>query len=76
MANPQLMQQGPQRHMVNWFVRNRWALVPTITGMAIVAFVILTGGEHGAWLLWIAIPMLILGLGYFFLINAVKYFVD
>ena len=48
--------------------------MPAITGMLIVAFVIVTRGEYGAWLLWIAIPMLMLGLGYFFVANAVKYF--
>lgn len=70
------MQLGPSNAEPRWYVRNRWGLVPTITGILIVSFVAATRGEYGAWLLWIAIPMLMIGLGYFFVINAVRYFIS
>lgn len=45
-----------------------------IIGIIIIIFVAATGGEYGAWLLWIAIPFLMISLAYFFIINAIRYF--
>ena len=44
--------------------------------MLIVAFVAATRGEYGAWLLWIAIPFLMISLGYLFIISALPVFFD
>lgn len=55
-------------------MRDRWGLVPTLTGILIIALVAATGGQHGAWLLWLAVPMLMVGLGYFAVVNILRYF--
>lgn len=75
-GNPLGMQSDQHEAEPSWYVRDRWGLVPTVTGVLIVSYVIATGGEHGAWALWIAIPLLMIGLGYFVVVNAVRYFVD
>jgi len=74
VANPWKVQLNLSKAGPSWYVRDRWGLVPTITGILIVAFVAATRGEYAAWLLWIAIPMLMIGLGYFVVVNAVRYF--
>jgi amino acid transporter len=53
-----------------WVFYGRWALIPTIIGVLILTFVIFTG-ERYAWTLWIALPLLMIGLGYIFVINAI-----
>lgn len=75
-VNPCGMQSGSSKAEPRWFVRNRWGLVPTITGILIVSLVAATRGEYGAWLLWIAVPLLMIGLGYFLVVNVVRYFVS
>jgi hypothetical protein len=48
----------------------RGAFIPAIAGILIVSFVAATEGAYGAWMLWIAVPMLMISLGYIYLINA------
>ena len=62
--------KGPEK----WHVRGRWAIVLVVIGALIIAFVIATNGEQGAWMLWIALPSLMIGLGYLFLVNAIPVF--
>ncbi len=50
-------------------------MILALIGVLIVIFVAVTGGEYGAWLLWIAVPLLMISLGYFYLVNAIKYFI-
>jgi len=57
-----------------WYSRGRWAWVFALIGILIVAFVAATRGEHGAWMLWMAIPLLMISLGYFYLVNALAFF--
>ncbi len=49
----------------------KWALSPTIIGVAILTFEVVTGAKYAPWLLWFAIPLLMIGLGYIFIINAI-----
>jgi len=53
-----------------WVFYGKWALSPTIVGIGVLIFVILTGEKY-AWTLWIGLPMLMVGLGYIFIINAI-----
>ncbi len=76
VSNAHRMQSDQQHSSPSWYVRDRWGLVPTVTGVLIVSFVLMTGGEHGVWALWLAIPLLIIGLGYFVVVNAIRYFMD
>jgi len=59
-----------------WYDKHRWAISAAIVGMLMVSIVIATGGEHGAWTLWIAIPLLMFSLGYLFLVNAIPVFIN
>jgi nicotinamide riboside transporter PnuC len=54
-----------------WVFYGRWALIPAVVGISIVAFVIVTEGAYATWTLWIAIPMIMIGLGYIFIVNAI-----
>jgi len=54
-----------------WVLHGRWALIPTVIGIVIVAFVMVTNAEYATWTLWIAVPLLMIGLGYLFIINAI-----
>lgn len=65
------MQSSKTKTKKKWVFYGRWALIPTIVGILIVAFVIVTGGKYATWTLWIAIPLLMIGLGYIFIINAI-----
>lgn len=58
-----------------WYSAGRWALVFAAVGILIIAFIIATGAEYATWLLWIAIPLMMISLGYFFVVNAIKYFI-
>lgn len=49
-------------------------MVLALVGGAIVSFVAATGGRHGAWMLWIAVPFLMISLGYFYVVNALPVF--
>ncbi len=51
----------------------RFGLVPAVFGALIVAFVVATQGAY-AWLLWIAVPLLMIGLGYLYIISALPIF--
>lgn len=64
------MRSGKSEATRKWIAHVRFALVPAIVGGLIVAFVAVTGGEYGAWLLWIAVPLLMISLGYFYLVSA------
>ena len=59
-----------------WYSRGRWAIVFSLIGVLIIVFVAATGGEYGAWTMWIAVPLLMLGLGYLFVINAIPVFLS
>jgi len=65
------MQSAKSKTKKKWVFYGRWALVPAIIGILIVAFVIVTGGKYATWTLWIAVPLLMIGLGYIFIINAI-----
>ncbi len=56
---------------MKWYVRWRWGLVPAVFGVVILLFVIVTGFSH-VWTLWIAVPLLMIGLGYLFVVNAIE----
>jgi len=64
------MRSDKSESVRKWIVKERFALVPAIFGGLIVTFVAATRGAYGAWLLWIAVPLLMISLGYFFLVNA------
>jgi len=57
-----------------WYSNGRWALALAVVGILMIAIVAVTRGEHGAWTLWFAIPMLMISLGYFFVVNAVAFY--
>jgi fatty-acid desaturase len=57
-----------------WYAQGRWALVLALIGVVIVCFVVATRGEYGAWMLWIAVPLLMISLGYFYIVNAIPVF--
>jgi len=57
-----------------WVFYGRQGLVPTIMGISILVFVIVTG-ERYAWTMWIAVPMMMGGLGYIFIVNAIASFI-
>ena len=65
------MQSDKPEEKRKWYARGRWALVLAFIGILILSFVVATGGEYGAWTLWIAVPLLMISLGYLFLVNAV-----
>ncbi len=52
-----------------WVVRERVAFVPAVVGVLILSLVIVTRGEQTAWLMWIALPLMMLSLGYFAVIS-------
>ena len=54
-----------------WYVRLRWGLSPLVIGVLLLCFVIFTG-EAYAWTLWIAVPFIMIGLGYIFVVSAVE----
>lgn len=56
-----------------WYSKGRWALVLALIGILIVSFVAATQGAYGAWLLWIAVPLLMISLAYFYVVNALAY---
>lgn len=64
------MQSDKPEAKRKWNVRGRRAFIPAIAGILIVSFVAATGGTYGAWMLWIAVPLLMISLGYIYLINA------
>lgn len=47
-----------------------------MTGIAILAFVAATEGKYYSWLLWLAIPYLMISLGYAFLVYAVPVYLN
>lgn len=59
-----------------WYAHGRWALILALVGAAILSFVVLTGGTYGAWMLWIAVPFLMISLGYFYVANALPIFLN
>jgi hypothetical protein len=69
-ANSHRMQSDKPEAKRKWEVRGRGAFIPAIAGILIVSFVAATEGAYGAWMLWIAVPMLMISLGYIYLINA------
>lgn len=70
------MQSERSKSIKKWIVRVRFGLVPTIFGGLIVAFVVATQGAHYAWLLWIAVPLLMIGLGYLYVVSALPIFLN
>jgi hypothetical protein len=71
-ANPHPMQSDKPEERRKWYARGRWAFVLAIIGILILSFVAATRGRYVAWTLWIAVPMLMMSLGYLFLVNAVE----
>jgi hypothetical protein len=65
------MQPTGPKTKKKWVFYGRWALIPSIIGILIVAFVIVTEGKYATWTLWIAVPLMMIGLGYIFIINAI-----
>lgn len=65
------MRSDQQTVKRNWYSRGRWALILVSVGVLMVAFVAATRGEHAAWILWIAVPLLMFSLGYLYIVNAV-----
>jgi hypothetical protein len=55
-----VMQSNPPQHKKNWFLKGLWVWVFGLAGIAIIAFVALTEGRYYAWLLWLAIPYLLI----------------
>ena len=49
-------------------------MVLAFVGGAILSFVVVTRGTYGAWMMWIAVPFLMISLGYFYLVNALPVF--
>ena len=70
------MQSGQHEVMRGWFAHGRWALVLAFVGGAILSFVVVTRGTYGAWMMWIAVPFLMISLGYFYVVNALPVFTD
>ena len=70
------MQSSNVETSKRWYSRRRLAILLVLAGVLIVSFVAVTGGEYGAWTLWIAIPLLMVSLGYLFLINAIPVFLS
>ena len=54
------MQSSPPKRTKNWFRRGLWAWVFGLAGIAIIVFVVVTEGEYYTWLLWLAIPYLLI----------------
>lgn len=58
-----------------WFPR-KWhtgdvcALAFLLIGLFIVLFVAATDGQYATWTLWFAVPMIMLSLGYLFIVSA------
>jgi hypothetical protein len=53
-----------------WYSQRRIALGLGIGGALIVSFEIVVHAEYGAWMLWIAVPMLLTSLLYFLILYA------
>jgi hypothetical protein len=64
------MQSDKPESKGKWNIRGRWAFIAAIAGILIVSFVAATRGAYGAWMLWIAVPLLMISLGYIYLIYA------
>jgi uncharacterized membrane protein HdeD (DUF308 family) len=62
------MVQGEHERKTRWYVRWRFGLVPLVFGILILVFVVLTGDTF-SWMLWIGLPLLMIGLGYLFIVN-------
>ncbi len=62
------MIQGKPERKSRWYVRWRFGLVPLVFGIVILIVVVITG-DRLSWMLWIALPLLMIGLGYLFLVN-------
>jgi len=60
------MTQGEPERKSRWYVRWRFGLVPLVFGILIIVIVVMTG-DRFAWLLWIGVPLLMVGLGYLFI---------
>ena len=58
-----------------WIVQMRFGLVPAMVGGVVVAFVA-TRGADDAWLLWFAVPLLMIGLGYLYVVSALPIFLN
>jgi hypothetical protein len=69
-----MMVSDPSDLRKKWYSNGRWAWAFGIAGIAIVAFVAATEGRYYSWLLWLAIPYLMISLGYAFLVHAVPVF--
>ena len=66
------MNSNSRKAKKKWYANGRWAFVLALIGILMLAFVILTQGNRAAWIMWIALPLLMVSLGYLFLVNAVK----
>jgi len=72
--NSPSMQSNEERAPKKWYVRGRWALLLTVIGALLLSFVIVTRGEYATWLMWFAIPFLMIGLAYFFVVNWLAFY--
>jgi hypothetical protein len=75
-SNQHLMVSGRLESLKRWIVRERIGFVPGVLGVAILVLVIVTGGKGTAWLMWFAIPLLMLSLGYIAVTSAIPLFLD
>lgn len=55
-------------------MKGLWAWILGTAGVLIIAFVAITGGRYGAWLLWLAIPYLLLSFVYAIIVYALPEF--
>jgi len=76
MADVHKMSSGQAEAPRRWYARGRWAYVFVIIGVLIIILVASTWGTYGAWMMWIAVPLLMVGLGYLFLINMLMFLKD
>lgn len=57
-----------------WRKGDLWAVAFLLVGFSIALFMAATGGAYFAWILWIAVPMLMFSLAYLFLVSALPIF--
>ncbi len=70
------MLSNPPAQKWNWLLKGLWAWVFGIAGIGIIAFVALTEGRYYSWLMWLAIPYLLISFAIALIVYALPSFVD
>lgn len=70
------MRSNPPEHKRNWLLKGLWAWVFGIAGVGITAFVAMTEGKHYSWLMWLAIPYLLISFAIALIVYALPSFVS